>query len=81
MDERYLSIRYLKSIPRTPIPAGRIVAHNHVRPEDFHPNYPLGRNGFRAWTDDTDDEHYELCSCEWAHGRLAKHYRRRGVCR
>ena len=68
-------IRYLRSIPRGPLPTGRIVAHNHVRPPDFHASYPLGLNWFRAWTDDADAKRYELCLCEWAEGRLATHYR------
>lgn len=72
-------IIYLSRIPPTPIPAGRIVAHNHVRPADFHANYPLGLNGFRAWTDDADPERYERCSCEWAEGQLAEHHRVGGV--
>ena len=49
------------------------MVHNHVRPEDFHASYPLGLNGFRAWTDDASDR-YALCSCEWAEGLLAEHY-------
>lgn len=63
------TIEYLTSIPRDPIPTGRIVAHNHVRPV-----HPLGLNGFRAWTDDASDR-YEPCDCEWAAGRLAQHHR------
>jgi hypothetical protein len=44
--------RYLSAHPatRTPEPRGRIVVHNHIRPDDFTPDYPLGDNGFRAWS-------------------------------
>lgn len=68
------SMRYLTIVPHS-VPAGRIVAHNHVRPHDFHASYTLGLNGFRAWTDDADEQHYERCACEWASGKLAEHYR------
>jgi hypothetical protein len=66
---------YLDRIPRKPPPPGRLVAHNHVRPLDFHSRYRLGLNGFRAWTDDADDARYVRCPCEWADGQLAEHYR------
>jgi hypothetical protein len=67
-------VRYLTGIPRKPLPVGRVVVHNHVRPEGFHARYPLGLNGFRAWTDDLDPDHHEPCSCVWAEGRLEQHY-------
>ena len=35
------TITYLTDAPGEPIPPGRVVAHNHVRPAS-----PLGRNGF-----------------------------------
>lgn len=63
------TMRYLTSIPRTPIPKGKIVVHNHVRPTAL-----LGGNGFRAWTD-VPDAKYERCRCQWAAGILKEHYR------
>lgn len=74
-------VRYLSGLPRKPLPEGRIVVHNHVRPyldptcpERDMSQMPLGRNGFRAWTDDQDDDHYEPCDCGWRTDRLPIHY-------
>ena len=68
------------TLPRK-VPAGRIVVHNHVRPEGF-PNVPLGWCGFRAWTDAptgqiaSDGTPYRVlvCRCGWA-PHLREHYR------
>ncbi len=74
--------RYLSGLPRRSLPEGRVVAHNRVRPH-LDPTcpfrdmsqMPLGWNGFRAWEDDADDEHYEPCDCGWRTDRLPVHYR------
>lgn len=53
-------VRYLSwHVPRRLAP-GRVLVHNHVRPQ-----VPLGRNGFRAWTQRRDDT-LEPCPCDWA---------------
>jgi hypothetical protein len=68
--------RYLSAHPatRTPEPRGRIVIHNHIGPDDFIPDYPLGDNGFRAWSVPEWTPGLEVCPCEWAPW-LGKHYR------
>ncbi len=64
--------RYLSRTPRT-VQTGRIVVHNHVRPEGF-PNVPLGWQGFRAWTDVPKPKTYLVCRCGWA-PHLSRHFR------
>jgi len=63
--------RYVSGIPRNPLPDGRVLVHNHVKPQP-----ELGLNGFRAWTQNLTDD-LEACQCDWAgvdlHG--LKHYR------
>jgi hypothetical protein len=60
--------RYLAHTPKKLLAGGRIIVHSHVKPVE-----PLGLNGFRAWTDEPDDNHYERCKCGWANG--IEHYR------
>jgi hypothetical protein len=60
---------YLTAIPRQPSPEGRCIVHNHVRPA-----HPIGMNGFRAWTQDSDPVRLEPCDCGWA-PKLPEHYR------
>jgi hypothetical protein len=64
-------LRYVTGIPRKPLPEGHVLVHNHVLPQ-----YMLGLNGFRAWTQILDDT-LMVCPCKWAgrdlHG--LKHYR------
>ena len=66
--------RYIPYIPRA-VPAGKIVVHNHVRPEGF-PNVPVGWEGFRVWLDVPTPKDYRVtgCRCGWA-PHLKKHYR------
>jgi hypothetical protein len=52
-------MEYVSEIPRA-IPAGKILVHNHVRPQS-----PLELNGFRAWLT-TPGAKYEACNCGWA---------------
>ena len=59
-------------LPRAPIPAGRSLVHNHVKPCN-----PLGLNGFRAWTQNTREELVE-CNCDLGgckNAELHKHCR------
>jgi hypothetical protein len=51
---------YVTGIPRKPLPAGRVLVHNHVLPQPR-----LGWNGFRAWTQTLDDT-LMVCPCKWA---------------
>jgi hypothetical protein len=64
-------MRYVRGIPRKPLPEGRVLVHNHVVPQKR-----LGLNGFRAWVQTLNDR-LEICNCNWAgvdlHG--LKHYR------
>ena len=53
------TMEYLARVPKN-VPAGKIVAHNRVRP-----TRRLGSRGFRAWLADPSPR-YEACSCEWA---------------
>lgn len=80
--ERRYGVEYLFEIPAG-VPAGRIVVHNHVRP-DLDPNrradgvesmadVTLGMNGFRAWLA-APGHRYVRCSCPWA-PELPEHYR------
>jgi len=67
--------RYVgRFIPRT-IPPGRVLVHNHVMHDV---DTPPGWNGFRAWTQDKNDEPAALvrCPCGWAG---LPHYRVRGL--
>jgi len=73
-DDGGANVRELHWMPRKPSRPGRIVAHNHVRPVDFHALFPPNVDGFRVWTDDASDR-YVRCECEWAGERLAEHYR------
>jgi hypothetical protein len=66
-----IDMRYINSIPRK-LPEGRVLVHNRV-----HPVRPLGRNGFRAWTQIMDDT-IEPCRCNFAgypNAKLHKHYK------
>ena len=64
-------MRYVSGIPRKPLPRGRVLVHNHVRPQP-----ELGLNGFRAWTQKLTSD-LEVCRCDWAGVDLRglKHYR------
>lgn len=75
IGEIHMSTRYLSKVPKK-VPAGRRIVHNHVRPKDFTPDYPIGLNGFRAWSQATSDRKTPLvpCDCEWA-PHLGRHYR------
>jgi hypothetical protein len=59
-------MRYVRSIPRKPLPKGTVLVHNHVVPQK-----KLGWNGFRAWTQQLTDE-LVLCECDWAGVDLRK---------
>ena len=63
-------MKYLKKIPAE-LPAGEVLVHNSVRPQ-----YPLGRNGFRAWTQ-APAPCLVPCDCNWPEAirRQHLHYR------
>jgi hypothetical protein len=64
-------MRYISAKPRQ-VPAGRIIVHNHVKPDvNSKPDGP----GFRAWTLPRIEltggsgewvGHLEVCKCGWA---------------
>src|SRR6266851_1314050 len=65
-------LRYCKDLPSRAIPAGRYLVHNQVRPAAM-----LGMNGFRVWTQNTDDNLVE-CRCDfggWNNAKRFRHYR------
>jgi hypothetical protein len=53
---------YLEIIPKE-IPAGKILAHNHI---PHSPTTWIGTNGFRAWFADNPPDGFELCPCGWS---------------
>jgi hypothetical protein len=56
--ERETGKRYLRVIPRGPVPEGRVVVHNQNPPRG-----PLNAGGFRAWLQSPDAERLERCDC------------------
>src|ERR1700694_574637 len=69
---REIETNYLYHLPRQPIPGGRFLVHNHIKPAS-----PLGSNGFRAWTQNTSSRLVE-CHCDFGgckNADLHKHYR------
>jgi hypothetical protein len=66
-------VRYVSRIPKA-VPTGLVLVHNHIRPADFHPTYPLGLHGFRAWLEDPDPKYLQVCPCGWA-PKLDQHFR------
>ena len=54
-----LKLNYLSRVPRK-LPEGEVLVHNSVRPQR-----PIGRNGFRAWTQRPGDRPIVLCDCDW----------------
>jgi hypothetical protein len=69
---RDVDIRYCERLPSKPIPAGRYLAHNHVKPAPR-----LGLNGFRAWTQ-AHKRDLVRCYCDFGgcqNAALHKHYR------
>jgi len=66
-------MRYCEPIlPKAPIPEGRYLVHNHVKPQR-----PLGRTDFRAWTQNSD-ENLVQCDCDFGgckNAGLHQHYR------
>jgi hypothetical protein len=61
-DKRYFNKP--GGIPRT-IPAGRVLAHNHVR---HTKDMGHGINGFRCWTwpQDKVPRNFKRCGCGWS---------------
>jgi hypothetical protein len=54
---------YLRKTPRR-ISTGRVLMHNHVR---HTIDMTLGRNGFRAWTDNAvSNKQFKPCHCGWS---------------
>ena len=49
----------------TGIPPGKVVVHNHVRPQADMSWWPPRLDGFCAWAQLPDDE-LEVCPCPWA---------------
>jgi hypothetical protein len=64
-------VRYVRvfTIPRS-IPAGRVLAHNHIK---HTVNTPQGWRGFRAWTEKAPPPGWVKCECGWSG---LPHYRR-----
>jgi len=77
--EARMHYNYITGVPKAGerhrrVLAGELrVVHNHVRPRDFRPDYPVGLNGFRAWVQERDGR-LEACDCGWAPS-LPCHYR------
>jgi hypothetical protein len=72
VKNRANGMRYLKGIPRAPIPQGRFLVHNHIKPAR-----PLGTNGFPAWAQN-DGTGLVECRCDFGgcnNAELHKHYR------
>lgn len=67
----YVNMRYVIGAAPKEIPAGQILAHNHI---NHGKKTPIGRNGFRAWFQDEPAENQEPCDCGWAD---LPHYRRK----
>lgn len=70
--------RYIRSIPRKPLPPGVVAVHNHVRWQRTDGSYRVyGEDGFRFWIQDDaiDNPSVEECDCGWQAERLAQHYR------
>ena len=44
---RELEVRYCSSVPRKPLPEGRVLVHNHIA---HTKDMPAGVHGFRFWT-------------------------------
>lgn len=53
---------------------GRLLVHNHVRPEDDMSDVIHGWHGFRAWLT-ADHINVERCFCGWAPQLQRSHYR------
>ena len=64
---------YVDVLPGEPVPDGQYLVHNHIAPVK-----PLGRNGFRAWTQSKANNLVE-CRCDFGGCKNAKvhtrHYR------
>jgi hypothetical protein len=66
--------RYVPYIPKK-LKDGLVLVHNHVRPDDFTPDYPPGLWGFRIWTQTLAEyPPLKVCHCEYA-PHLPVHYR------
>ena len=59
---------YVSRLPDA-VPAGKVLVHNHVRPQGR-----LGMNGFRAWLSPAGTARLEVCDCGWA-PKLGQHFR------
>jgi hypothetical protein len=59
-------LRMFGGPPKT-LPKDRVLVHNQVLPQ-----YSLGLNGFRAWTQILDDN-LIVCPCKWAGRNLYGH--------
>ena len=58
------NMRYLEGANPVSVSKGRVLVHNHVRPQPL-----LGLNGFRAWTQRRDNS-LTVCDCDWAGVKL-----------
>ncbi len=54
-------MRYLKAVPRKPLPQGEVIVHNRVKPARRG-----GTRGFRFWAQGFDAARLEVCHCGWA---------------
>ena len=70
---RELEVRYCSSVPRKPLPNGRVLVHNHIA---HTKDMPAGLEGFRFWTQKAEPSRLVLCECGW---QGVTHYHVKGV--
>jgi len=70
---RELEVRHCSSVPRKPLPEGRVLVHNHIA---HTKDMPAGVHGFRFWTQKTEPNRLVLCKCGW---QGLTHYHVKGV--
>jgi hypothetical protein len=71
------AIRYILYVPARPPTPGKVIVHNNVHPENFHPRYEPGLRGFRVWLSEPGPD-LVRCDCGWA-PKAGDHYRLDGA--